>query len=590
MRKFWIVFIVIAVLFVGGLGLLWKAATSFEEPVAEGSVLRWTAIGPFGESAPDGFLEQLQAGDEATLGELVFGLKRAAEDPQIEAVVLDLRGVQVNWAQLEEIRGAVQRFRDAGKTVWAYIEAGGNADYAIATAADRIAMAPEGSLMVLGVAAELAFFRETLAKVGIEADFLHVGKYKSAPEQFTRDEASDANREMTTSLVEERYELLVEVIAAGRGRSPETVRQWIDLGLYDGETALAAGLVDTLLDVEDLVTEIYPEDDVADLTDYVRRRHRGHAEHEIALIVAEGTIYPGESRRDNFQGRVLGSDTLVDRLEQAREDDDIDAVLLRVHSPGGSALASDLIWRAVARVREDKPVVVSMGGYAASGGYYIACGADSIFADAGTLTGSIGVFAGKLDWSGLYDKLGIHREFITRGENALLWHDSGGFTPAQRELFQRQLDGFYERFLAKVAQGRRLSRDEVHAVAQGRVWTGSQAVEIGLVDGIGDLDRALSAVKAMLGVAPDAKVVVHTYAKPLSWLERTMLDALRSRAGALWRAQSEAPSAALPPPLAASARALYRAGLADALPLLDGRPLALMPWREVEPRGGSALP
>ena len=582
MRKFWIVFLIIAVVVGGGLGLLWKAATSLDTPAAsEGGVLRWQAAGSFAEAGADGFMDQLRYGTGPTLTQLVFGLQRAAKDEDIKALMLDLRGVYVNWAQLEELHDAVAEFRETGKPVWAYIETGGSADYALAAAADRVAMAPEGNLLVLGVAAELAFFRDTLEKVGLEAEFLHVGQYKSAPEQMTRNEPSEANREMTTSLVQERYDLLVDLIAEGRDRPAATVRDWIDVGMFDGETALEAGLVDTLLDADDLLDGLFPEEDVAELTDYAVGGRRGGGQHEIALIVASGTIYPGESRQDGFQGRIMGSDTVIEQLADAREDDDVEAVLLRVHSPGGSALASDLIWREVERVRESKPVIVSMGGYAASGGYYISCGADSIFADSGTLTGSIGVFAGKMDWSGLYDKLGVHREYITRGENALLWSNAGGFTANQRKLFQGQLDRFYERFLAKVGAGRDLSRDQVHAVAQGRVWTGRQAVELGLVDGLGGLERALRSVKARLGIAPDERVVVRTYGKKLTWLERTMLDALRSSGGDALTQAAPHPLAQLPAPLAEAAAALARAGMVDVAPLLDGRPLALTSWREV---------
>lgn len=582
MKKFWIVFVIIAVVVGGGLGLLWKAATSLEGGSIEGSVLHWTAGGSVAETAPDGFMEQLFAGDGPTFGQLVFGLRRAAADPQIDTLVMDFRGLGVNWAQLEELHEAIAEFRAAGKTLWAYVESGGNADYAVACAADRVAMAPEGNLLVLGVAAELAFFKDTLAKVGLEADFVHVGKYKSAPEQLTRSGPSDANREMITSLVDGRYDLLVDVIARGRGRDPQTVRDWIDVGMFDGETALAAGLVDTLLDVADLLDSLSPDADAAKLETYAGRARKGRAQHEIALIVAAGTIYPGESRQDNFQGRILGSDTVIDQLRSAREDEDIEAVLLRVDSPGGSALASDLIWREVERTTAVKPVVVSMGGYAASGGYYISCGADSIFAGAGTLTGSIGVFAGKMNWSGFYDKIAVNREYITRGENALLWRDAGGFTTEQRALFQDQLDRFYERFLAKVAQGRGMDRDQVHAVAQGRVWTGEQALEVGLIDGLGGLERSLASVKSLVGAAPDERVLVHSYRKPLSWFERTMLDALRSRADLTLALAPGDPLAGLPAPLADLTRSLARAGLADVAPLLDGRPLALMPWRELQ--------
>ncbi len=592
MRKFWIVFVVIAVLLIGGLGLLWKAVSSFEEtgPV-KGSVLHWQAAGAYPEHPPDGFLEQLTAGDVLTHHQLLAALGRAAEDQAITTLVMDLRGVSLNWAQLEELHDAVRRFREAGKTVWAYIEDGGNADYALATAADRVAMAPEGYLMVLGVAAELAFLRDTLAKLGLEADFLHVGRYKSAPEQLTRSSASEANREMTTSLVEARYRLLIDLIAAGRARDEETVRRWIDVGIYDADSALAAGLVDTVLDAGVVLGEVFPEDELAPLQDYARRAPRTKARHQIALIVAEGTIVTGSSRYDNLQGRLLGSDTLVEQLAEARRDKKVGAVVLRVHSPGGSALASDLIWREIARVRQVKPVIVSMGGYAASGGYYIACGADSIFADVGTLTGSIGVFAGKLDMSRMYGKIGVQREFISRGENALFWHDAGGFTPAQRALFQARLDSFYERFLAKVAAGRGLTPQQVEAAAQGRVWTGDQALEHGLVDGLGSLERALTAAKRRLGLQPDEAVVVRVYTKQLNWFERTMLGALRSRVGdEARRLAASTPCDGLPEPLATRVAGLARTGLADVLPLLDGRPLALLPWREMPRQGAAELP
>ena len=583
MRKFWIVFAVIAVLVGGGLGLLWLAISSLEAPAAgaEGRVLHWRASGGYPEVAPQTLMERLQAGDVPTFSQLVLSLHRAARDPGVETVLMDLRGVSVDWAQLEELCVAVTAVRSGGKQVWAYIESGGDADYALACAADRIAMAPEGNLMVMGVATELAFFAETLQKVGLEAEFLHVGEYKSAPEQLERTGPSDANREMTTALVEGRYELLVDLVARGRARPVAEVRRWIDTGLYDGPTALAAGLVDTLLTAEDLLAELAPDDDLARLEDYALTGGSGGGRHTVALVTAGGTIYPGPSRRDNFQGQILGSDTVIEHLTEAREDDDVAAVILRVDSPGGSALASDLIWREVERVRERKPVIVSMGGYAASGGYYIACSADSIFAGRGTLTGSIGVFAGKMDWSGLYRKLGVHREFIHRGENALMLTDAGGFTPGQRELFQAQLERFYERFLAKVATGRGLTRDAAHAVARGRVWTGLQARDAGLVDDLGGLARALDAARAMIGAAPDDRLRVRTYTEPLSWLERAMLDALRTRAGrALATAAGDGPTA-VPEPLASVVQALLRAGFADAAPLLDGRPVALMPWREV---------
>ena len=588
MRKFWIVFIIIAVVIGGGLGLLWKAASSLDGSGgsdAEGGLLHWRAGGALPEGRDDSFMGQLRSSGGPTFREVVFGLHRAARDPEVKAMVLELDGLAVSWAQLEELQDALQRFRDADKPVWSVVSFAGNADYALAAAAEHVVMVPEGNLMVLGVSAELAFLRDTMAKVGIEAEFLHVGEYKSAPEQLTRTEASEANREMTTSLVDQRYGLLVDLIAAGRGCTVDQVRGWIDVGMFDADLALAEGLVDTLLDVEDLLADLYPDENVADFDDYVLAGRGGRANHQVALVVAEGTIMSGESRQDPMQGTVLGSDTVVDQLARAREDEDIEAVILRVNSPGGSAMASDLMWREIERLRAVKPVVVSMGGYAASGGFYISCNGDSVFADRGTLTGSIGVFAGKMNWSGFYEKLDLHREFITRGENALFWHDSGGFSPNQRTLFQDQLDRFYSRFVDKVAEGRGMTPEAVDAVARGRVWTGEQALEVGLVDGIGGLSRAMDSARVLVGAEPDELLRVHTFGKELGWLERTMLDALRSSqlAAAM---QPAPPFSAMPEPLAGMARALVHSGLADVAPLMDGRPVALMTWRPVAQPGG----
>lgn len=588
LKKFWIVFVIIAVVIGGGLGLMWMAVSSLDTATAptHGGVLHWRASGSLPEVLDDSFLGQIQQGDAITFRQAVLALHRAAADPEIRAVVIEIGGLGLSWAQLGELHAAVQEIREADKTVWSVVSFAGNGEYALAAAADHVALAPEGNIMVLGVMAELAFVKDTLAKVGIEAEFLHVGEYKSAPEQLTRREPTEANRAMTRALVDERYTQLVDLIATGRGRPADEVMRWIDVGMYDGPTALAAGLVDTLLDVEDVMADLWPDEDVVELEDYARGGGGGAASHEVALIVADGTIMPGESHQDQLQGAVAGSDTVIDQLADAREDRDVEAVILRVNSPGGSAMASDLIWREVERVREQKPVVVSMGGYAASGGYYISCGADSIFAERGTLTGSIGVFAGKMNWSGLYDKLAVNREMITRGDNALFWHDSQGFTPAQRELFQAQLDRFYARFVDKVAVGRKLTPEAVDAVARGRVWSGRQALEHGLVDGLGGLDRAIDSAKYLVGVTPGDRVRLRTYERELSWLERTMLDALRStRLGGVADHHLQG---ALPVPLAEKLGALAAVGMADVVPLLDGRPVALMSWRPLRSDGGLA--
>ncbi|MFT5233817.1 MAG: protease-4, partial [Candidatus Krumholzibacteriia bacterium] len=280
-----------------------------------------------------------------------------------------------------------------------------------------------------------------------------------------------------------------------------------------------------------------------------------------------------------------GSDTVAEELQILAEDDEVDAVILRVDSPGGSALASDLIWNEVRKVQKIKPVIVSMSGYAASGGYYVSCLADSIFADPGTLTGSIGVYAGKMSRTKMYEKIGVNREFITRGENALLFSDEGGFTDTQRVQFQGKMDNFYERFLQKVADGRDLTRDQAHAVAQGRVWTGRQGVEHGLVDELGGLDRAVKSVKWMLGLQPEDKVSLVSFSEPLTFLERILIKSVRDSGIMASVLQNMIPAelvvgdnAMALSPLPALFAALKRDGTFAAVSLMNGQPIAMMPF------------
>ena len=585
MKKFWIAFAVVAIVVGGGFGLLWYSFSRLEDTVrVAGGVLMWEVAGAFPEERDDTLWGQMRDQGELTLRETILALGRAAADDRITALVMDLQGLDADWAKIDELAAAVGEFRDAGKPVWAYLDGAGTRDYALAARADRIVMSPEANLMILGVSAQLEFLKDTLDKLGMKADFIHVGRYKSAPERMTRSEASEANREMVEAIVADRWDVLLGGLAVARGRERDEVAAWIDRGMFDAAAALAAGVVDTVGYWNDLMDGRFADEPSTDFRDYCRVRPKGRRpEHTVGIVHVTGVIMPGKSRFDPLQGAIAGSATVTERLRGMDEDDDVSAVILRIDIPGGSALASDLIWREVRRVQESKPVIVSMSGMAASGGYYVACPGDSIFADAGTLTGSIGVFAGKMDRSSMYRKIGVNREFVTRGENALLFSDASGFTPAQREMFGAQLESFYERFLAKVAQGRGLSRDAVHAVAQGRVWTGRQARERGLVDGLGGLRRAVDSAKWTLGLERGDKVTLVSYGKELSLLERLLLRALRENTGvgAGLGPGPEGWAAGLPIP--SLLVALRESGVLAHAALMDGRPVAMAPfWIRVE--------
>lgn len=581
MKKFWIVFVIVAAVIGGGMALLWRAVSSFEPAVSiDGGVLVWEVSGEYPEELDPSFWAQIQGAGDMTVGDVVGGLVRAADDDRITGLVLDLLGLDSDWAKLEEIRGGLQAFRDAGKPIVAYTDGVQLGDYALAALADRIVVSPEATVMVLGVSAELDFLKDTLEKIGMEADFVHVGKYKSAPERMTRSEPSDPNREMIASIVEDRYQAVLRMLAEGRGRTPDEVAAWIDTGMFDAPGAVAAGLADTMMYYDQMMDQHFPDDKVTYFSDYVLAPgKRGRATHGVGVVYVTGVIMPGESRFDRFQGKIAGSETVIDDLMTMGENDDVDAVILRVDSPGGSALASDLIWHEIRELRKDKPVIVSMSGMAASGGYYISCIGDSIFADPGTLTGSIGVYAGKMSRTKMYEKIGVNREFITRGRNALLFSDEGTFTPEQRVLFTGQMERFYERFLEKVGDGRNLLRDEVHEVAQGRVWTGRQAVELGLVDDLGGFRRALDSAKRMIGLDPSEKVKVITLGEEMSFFERMLLRSLRDNGGirALAAAQQGLPwtQAAPWPQLVETLR---QDGTLAAVELMDGRPAAMAPY------------
>ena len=564
MKKFWIVLIVLAVMAGGVLGLGWWMMRALERDTVgpTSGVLEWRIAGAYADRRSENPMALVTRGYRPVMREITTSLDRAAQDEDISGLLLEIDAAPMDWAKLEELRDAVLRFRATGKPVAAWLNGGGAREYLLASAASTVAIAPEGVLMVAGASAELSFLAGTLDKLGMEADFVHVGAYKSAPESMTRRSPTDPHREMIEALVDDHYRRLVEGIASSRALEPDAVAELIDRGLHDAESARVAGLVDEVDYLSDFGDAAFADSRRTDLEDYILSGGSGRGP-RVALIHVAGTIVDGESS-DGWGGSSAGGHTISERIREAAEDDRVDAVLLRVDSPGGSATASDLIWHEVRAAREVKPVVVSMSGYAASGGYYVSCGADSIFAEPGTLTGSIGVYAGKIDRHGFYEKIGLSREYVTRGENALLFGDQAVFSPAQRAMLQTHLDAFYDRFLGRVAEGRGLDRDAVHAVAQGRVWTGRQALDRGLVDGLGGLDRALDSVRALLDLPPDQRLVLQTHERQLGFLERLLLNTL----------QGASAETRLPQEL----DALAGNGLLIQAGLYDGRPLALLPW------------
>ena len=500
-------------------------------------------------SYPDVKFASVFGGNAST--ETLHGLLKKLEgfrgDDELTGIIFKIRNVSIGWAKLQEIQNKLLELRDAGKDTVAYLESGGTAEYVLAAAAKRIVLMPTGSLTLTGLRAEILFFKGLLEKLDIHADMLAMGKYKSGIEPYTRDGMSDAFRESMTTLLDALYGQLCVLVAAGRdSMDSETVAMLINRGPFTAEEAREANLVDALHYYDEFLAELKTDETVhvrkpdskrkrraPDMSSFAgimqlfsmlntaQRAQPKTEEPKIALIYASGPIMTGVD--DIFAtSAAITPKELREAFEKAREDKLVHAVVLRVDSPGGSALASDLIWREVVRTQNEKPVIVSMSDIAASGGYYIAMAAGTIVAQPGTLTGSIGVLGGKLNLKGLYNKVGLTKEIIAHGTNATLYSDYGGFTPTERERVEKLMKTVYQDFVRKAAEGRDKSYAEIDAIAQGRVWTGKQAKELGLVDELGGLEKALAIAKEQGGFNVESEPQLIVLPKPRTFFERML--------------------------------------------------------------------
>lgn len=439
--------------------------------------------------------------DTPTWSETLATVQRAASDPTRKRLVVRLDGAALSWARAQELRTAIRSVVEAGKPVTAWLGPNvGTGSYWVATAATEVAMDPSGQLDLTGGAVDLVHLRGLLDRVGIEAQMVRRSEYKSAAEPMTLNEPTAEALEQIEVLLDDVYDGIVTDIGKSRGKAEEVVASWIDDGPWDADAALEAGLVDKLLYPDELHAGDGPDVVGALLAN---RSDTGWATgRSIALIHVEGAIVDGQSSSGGmFGSRTSGADTIVRQLETALRTSRIRAVVLRVDSPGGSATASDAIWRAVERVKDKKPVVVSMGGVAASGGYYVACGADAIWAEPHTITGSIGVFTTKISAGDLFDRVGVTSTVVQRGRNADLDSTSHAWNVAQREKMQGLVDAIYARFKSRVAEGRSLDALAVEEVARGRVWSGARAKEAGLVDELGGLGDAIADAAARAGLS-----------------------------------------------------------------------------------------
>lgn len=547
--------------------------------IDDSSVLVIHPTGDLYEREPDDVVGQVIGGQNATLKSLLDSLRLAQRDDRIDHVLLMPGTMDLPyWGKVQELRDAVIDFRSSGKEVVAFLEYGGDREYYLATAADRIYLLPTSPLDLTGVASYEVFLRGMLDRMGVYPDFLAIGDYKTAPNLLTERGMTPAHREMMQALTENLYDQLVRGIAERRQKSEADVRALLDEGPFTPEEALREGLVDDLAyqdQLDDRVPELQAslgEGNRVEADDYAQVPPSTvgfNPQSRIAVLYAVGTIVSGESGFDPINGDVVGSDTIVEQIRRIREDDSIEAIVLRVDSPGGSAVASDVIWRELMITRDEnpsRPLVTSMSDLAASGGYYIAMAGETIVAQPATLTGSIGIYSGKIALGDAAAKLGIATDSVTAGENAGIYSPFEPFTPEQREKVQRYIEGFYENFVEKAAAARKVTPEAIDAVAQGRVWTGEQARARALVDELGGLDVAIEIAKQRAGIPADEDVELVVYPPRLTLYEALAQQMSGGRSAGLWGVLAGTRDRAL-----ASAAAPVRL-------FRRGEPLALMPF------------
>jgi protease IV len=555
---------------VSAVGLIFMGLAVGRGPqISSNSTLLLEVDGDLQENEPTSVLGQFLE-PPATVRSIVDSLRKAAVDTRVTSVVIRPTGTAALWGKVQEVRDAIIAFKRSKKPIVAYLEYGGDQQYYLASACDKVFLMPTASLDLTGMANYELFLRGTLDKIGALPDAIHVGDYKTASNTFTEHTFTPAHREMAESLNTDLYEQVIAGIAESRQKTATDVRRLVDHGPYLPEDAVRAGLVDDLA----------YQDEIDDKVQLGRGRINTLRQHEyrnvalnslglnrgprIAVIYAVGLISTGASNRDG--GQVIGADTMVEYIRKARADDSIRAIVLRIDSPGGSAIASDVIWREIMLTRDRKPVIASMSDVAASGGYYIAMPAHAIVAQPSTLTGSIGVVLIRFVIDGTLKKMGVNLETVKQGRYADLFSPVRPFTPDERKRLGELMQATYDTFVEKAASGRNSTPERIDAVAQGRVWTGKQAKEIGLVDELGGLDRALEIAKERAKIAAGTEVELVVFPPKKSLLEVVADPLGRNDRGTTVAALLGSPNARALEAVSAPLRLFRR-----------GEPLALMP-------------
>ncbi len=498
--------------------------------VSDGSTLVLDLSGDVPERLPAEIpIPILQSQTALSLQQVWDTFRRAATDSRIRGILFEPHGVDIGWAKMEEIHDEIAQFKKSGKPIITYLRSPTAREYYLASATDKIFISPEDSLDLKGLRAESMYFKQTLDKLGVKAEVIHAGKYKDAGDIFTQTSMSPETREVLNAILDQYYGNLIATVAQGRKKQPDAVRALIDDGPFLARDALSDGLIDSLGYEDQAVAEMQSRLKQSDLKritgkSYVRGAFASGGGRKIALIVGQGEITAGSGNETADDESFTGTG-FIKLLKQVENDSSIQGVILRIDSPGGDAVASDNILHEVKNLSKKKPLVISMSDTAASGGYYVAVTGDPIIAYPNTLTGSIGVIFARFSLHGLYDKIGVDEQLLTRGRYADIDSAYVPLNDAERQKLTGQIDAFYRAFVSRVADGRKKPFDQIEALAQGRVWVGAQAKENGLVDQLGGLDRAIEVLKERAHMSASDRVTLVPYPG-----RRSVLDLLVSRA------------------------------------------------------------
>lgn len=525
-----IISIIAMVMFFGAAGSLFSTMSSEKFVLQNNSVLNLRLDGTIVErvAEPDPFTSMLSSKYPSDMGlnDIVSAIRKAKSNDNIKGIYLDSRMLYASMATLAEIRGELENFKESGKFVVAYADSYTQGGYYLASVADKVAINPQGMLDLHGLSSTPIFFKDALDKLGIEMQIFKVGTYKSAVEPFTQNEMSEANREQVSSYLNDAWSFMRKDFAQSRALSEnqiDSIANKMPL-LQSTDYLLSANLVDTILyetEMKNYLRELLdiekdkkiPSATIANMKS-VKTKSVLKTDNTIAILYANGNITSGTGST-GIQDRYM-----VSEIEKLRNDDEIKAVVLRINSGGGSAYASEQIWKAVEDLKAEKPVVVSMGDLAASGGYYIASNANSIVAQPTTITGSIGIFGMIPNIKGTTDKIGIHTESVKTNEFADFGNIARPFNDKEKELMQNYVEAGYDLFLTRCAEGRNIDKDTLALYAEGRVWTGNQAKEIGLVDELGGIERAIEIAADLANLGKS--YVVFEYPKLYSPIEELL--------------------------------------------------------------------